>query len=230
MAGHPGPHRPCAGFAVTAPFALIAGSGGVLGEALAREFTDAGYSVAGLRRSDCNLADARATADAVAARVREHGPVDVLLYNAGHLAVAPFMQLGPADFDACWQAGPAGAANCARAVLPGMLERGRGRMVFTGATASLRGSARFAAMAAGKFGLRGLAQALAREFQPLGIHVAHVVIDGLLRGAASVTRFGASDAQAMAPREVAAAYRWLAEQPATAWTHEIDLRTATEKF
>ncbi|MGE3346855.1 MAG: SDR family NAD(P)-dependent oxidoreductase [Ramlibacter sp.] len=215
---------------MTRPFALIAGSGGVLGEALVQEFSEAGYAVAGLRRTDCNLADAAATGQAVAALVRQHGPVNVLLYNAGHLTVAPFMQLSPGDFEACWQAGPGGAANCARAVLPGMLERGQGRMVFTGATASLRGSARFAAMAAGKFGLRGLAQALAREFQPLGIHVAHVVIDGLLRGAASVQRFGASEAQAMAPRDVAANYRWLAQQPATTWTHEVDLRTATEKF
>lgn len=215
---------------MTRPFALIAGSGGVLGEALAQEFTEAGYAVAGLRRADCNLADADATRQAVAALVHRHGPVDLLLYNAGHLAVAPFLELSPAEFEACWHAGPAGAANCARAVVPGMLDRGRGSMIFTGATASLRGSARFAAMAAGKFGLRGLAQALAREFQPRGIHVAHVLIDGLLLGAASMQRFGGSADKALAPRAVAASYRWLAQQPATAWTHEIDLRTATEKF
>jgi len=211
-------------------FALIAGSGGVLGEALAQEFSQAGYTVAGLRRTDCDLADAAACASAMAAMAERHGPVDVLLYNAAHLAVAPFLELAAADFDACWRSGPLGAANCARAVLPSMLDRGHGSLLFTGATASLRGSARFAAMAMGKFGLRGLAQALAREYQPRGIHVAHVVLDGLLRGAASVQRFGASDGQAMDPRAVAASYRALAEQPRTAWTQEQDLRTLSEKF
>jgi NADP-dependent 3-hydroxy acid dehydrogenase YdfG len=215
---------------VSKPFALIAGSGGVLGDALVREFVGAGYTVAGLRRADCNLADAASTAQVIAALQEHHGPVDVLLYNAGHLAVAPFLEADPASFDACWQAGPAGAANCARTVLPGMLARGRGCMVFTGATASLRGSAGFAAMSVGKFGLRGLAQALAREFQPQGIHVAHVVLDGLLGGSASVLRFGAPGAHAMDPRDVAANYRWLVEQPRSAWTQEIDLRTTSGKF
>ena len=212
------------------PFALVAGSGGVLGEALLQEFGGAGYTVAGLRRSDCNLADAADLAEALARQVERHGPVDVLLYNAGHLAIAPFLTLEPAAFEACVQAGPLGAANCARAVLPAMLARGAGSIVFTGATASLRGSAHFAAMAAGKAGLRGLAQALAREYQPQGIHVAHVVLDGLLGGSASVLKFGKPGGPVMAPRRVAAAYRALVEQPADCWAHEIDLRPAGEKF
>lgn len=238
------------------PLALIAGSGGVLGEALAREFAGAGYTVAGLRRggeaqgagaspsstpsampsalacvASCDLADPTATAHAVATLVARHGPVEVLLYNAGHLAVAPFLELDDAAFDACWQAGPAGAARCARAVLPAMLARGGGCMIFTGATASLRGSARFAAMAAAKSGLRALAQSLAREFQPRGIHVAHVLLDGLLHGSVPAQRFGGGDTQrALDPQAVAAAYRWLAGQPRAAWTHELDLRTMLETF
>lgn len=212
------------------PFALIAGSGGVLGEALGEEFTRAGYTVAGLRLADCDFADQAATTHAIGALEAQHGPVAALLYSAGHLAVAPFLEQDPSELDACWHAGPLGAANCARAVLPGMLRRGSGSMIFTGATASLRGSSRFAAMAVGKFGLRGLAQALAREFQPGGVHVAHVVLDGLLGGSASVSRFGSPGAQSMDAREVAANYRWLAEQPRSAWTHEMDLRTTGEKF
>ncbi|MBI2771094.1 MAG: SDR family NAD(P)-dependent oxidoreductase [Burkholderiales bacterium] len=212
------------------PFALVAGSGGVLGEALLGEFAGAGYAVAGLRRADCNLADPAETQQAIARLTASHGPVDVLVYNAGRLVIAPFLELGPADFEACWQAGPAGAANCARAVLPSMLERGSGTLLFTGATMSLRGSARFGAMAAGKFGLRGLAQSLAREFQPQGIHVAHVLLDGLLEGSASVLRFGGRDTMPLQPGTVAASYRWLAEQPRSAWTHELDLRTLSEKF
>jgi len=215
---------------VSRPFALIAGAGGVLGESLAWQFGAAGYEVAGLRRADCDLADGDAVARAIAALIERHGPVDTLLYNAGHLAVAPFLELEASALRACLEAGPVGAAHCARAVLPGMLAVGRGNLIFTGATASLRGSARFAAMAAGKFALRGLAQSLAREFQPQGIHVAHVVLDGLLGGSVAASRHAAEDAPVMAPDGVAANFLWLAQQPPFAWTQELDLRTAWEKF
>lgn len=212
------------------PFALIAGSGGVLGESLALQFSGAGYEVAGLRRADCDLADGDAVAQAVAALVERHGHIDTLLYNAGHLAVAPFLELEASALRECLEAGPVGAAHCARAVLPGMLAVGRGNLLFTGATASLRGSARFAAMAAGKFALRGLVQSLTREFQPQGIHVAHVVLDGMLRGSAAASRYAAAEAPVMAPDGVAANFLWLAQQACTAWTQELDLRTASEKF
>jgi len=215
---------------VSRPFALVAGSGGPLGQALLAEFSDAGYVVAGLRKADCDLADPAAAEHHIAQLTATHGPVDVLIFNAGHLLIAPFLELDAADFDTCWRAGPAGAANCARAVLPHMLQQGRGSMVFTGATMSLRGSSGFSAMASGKFGLRGLAQSLAREFQPRGIHVAHVLLDGLLDGSPSTQRFGERDAAPLDPRAVAASYRWLVEQAPTAWTHELDLRTSTEKF
>jgi NADP-dependent 3-hydroxy acid dehydrogenase YdfG len=215
---------------VTRPLALVAGSGGVLGQALLAVFEQAGYAVAGLRRADCdfgNPASIRGAVDAIEAR---HGPVQTLLYNAAHLAVAPFLEQDPAELQVCLQAGPVGAANCARAVLPGMLAQGAGTMVFTGATASMRGSARFAAMAASKFALRGLVQSLAREFQPRGIHVAHVVVDGLLQGSTAASRFGEREASPLPPAQVAQAMRWLVEQPPAAWTHELDLRPATERF
>ena len=212
------------------PFALIAGSGGVLGEALARQFAEAGYEVAGLRRADCDLADGAAVALAVAALIERHGPVDTLLYNAGHLAVAPFLELKAGALHDCLAAGPVGAAHCAQAVLPGMLAVGRGNLLFTGATASLRGSARFAAMAAGKFALRGLVQSLAREFQPQGIHVAHVVLDGMLRGSAAESRHATAGTPTMTPDGVAGNFLWLARQAPFAWTQELDLRTGWEKF
>jgi len=215
---------------VSRPFALIAGAGGVLGESLSRQFGGAGYEVVGLRRVDCDLADGDAVARAVAALIERRGPVDTLLYNAGHLAVAPFLELESGALRDCLDAGPIGAAHCARAVLPGMLAVGRGNLLFTGATASLRGSTRFAAMAAGKFALRGLVQSLAREFQPQGIHVAHVMLDGMLRGSAAASRYAAGDAPVMAPDGVAANFLWLAQQAPFAWTQELDLRTAQEKF
>lgn len=212
------------------PFALIAGAGGVLGESLARQFSAAGYEVAGLRRADGDLGDGEAVAQAIAALIERHGPVDTLLYNAGYLAVAPFLELQASALRECLEAGPVGAAHCSRAVLPGMLAAGRGNLLFAGATASLRGSARFAAMAAGKFALRGLVQSLAREFQPQGIHVAHVVMDGMLGGSVAASRYAAGETPVMAPDGVAANFLWLAQQAPFAWTQELDLRTAWEKF
>jgi len=103
-------------------------------------------------------------------------------------------------------------------------------VIFIGATASVRGSAKFAALAAAKFALRGFAQALARECQPQGVHVVHLVIDGLLRGSPSIARFGGSEARAIPPAEVARACRWLAAQPPSAWTHELDMRSSAERF
>ena len=135
-----------------------------------------------------------------------------------------------ADFEATWRTSVLGAVACAQAVLPGMVQCGRGALIFSGATASIRGAARFAAFAVAKFALRGLAQSLAREYHAQGVHVTHVVLDGLLRGSKSVARFGGRDKAAIDPTEVAKTYRWLAEQEQSAWTHELDLRPASEKF
>ena len=221
---------------------LIVGAGGVLGTALVREFLSAGYQVATLRRKSarndshaafeyfCDLGNPaevqRTTGDAASAL----GGVDVLIHNAAQFTMGPFLELTDAQFDACWRAGAGGAAAAARAILPAMLATGKGAMLFSGATGSVRGSARFSAFSAAKFGLRGLAQSLAREYQSQGIHVAHVVLDGLLRGSPSVERFGGLDTMTIDPTEAARTYRWLAEQPASAWTHELDLRPKGEKF
>lgn len=216
---------------MSARLALIAGAGGALGQALCAEFAAAGYRVAPLRRgSDNALRDAETTRRAVARIVDEQGPPQVLVCNAAHLRIAPFAELQPADFEAAWHAAVGTALGCVQAVLPGMLQQGRGALLFSGATASLRGGARFAAFASAKFALRGLVQSLAREFQPQGLHVAHVLIDGLLRGSASAQRFNAADERTLDPAAVARSYRWLAEQERSAWTHEIDLRPFSENF
>lgn len=228
---------------MTGKTVVIAGAGGVLGHALGAEFATAGYTVVALQRGvgeasantaiqrlRCDLNDATDVAGTLTKVVAEHGAVDTLIYNAAHLVVAPFVELKAADFEAAWRISVPGAVACAQAVLPGMVQRGRGSLIFTGATASIRGGARFAAFSAAKFALRGLAQSLAREYHTQGVHVAHVVLDGLLRGSKSVERFGGSDAQAIDPVEVARTYRWLAEQERSVWTHELDLRPASEKF
>jgi NAD(P)-dependent dehydrogenase (short-subunit alcohol dehydrogenase family) len=221
---------------------LIVGAGGVLGTAMVREFSSAGYQVATLRRGSarsdshaafeyfCDLgnpAEVQRTAGDAASAL---GGVDVLIHNAAQFTMGPFLELTDAQFDACWRAGGGGAAAAARAILPAMLAAGQGAMLFSGATGSVRGSARFSAFSAAKFGLRGLAQSLAREYHSHGIHVAHVVLDGLLRGSPSVERFGGRDALTIDPAEAARTYRWLAEQPASAWTHELDLRPKGERF
>jgi NAD(P)-dependent dehydrogenase (short-subunit alcohol dehydrogenase family) len=229
---------------MTSKVALIAGAGGVLGDALVREFSGAEYAVATLRRGNhntppgsstryalsCDLGDAAAAEGAVEQVVSRFGEIEVLVHNAAHFVMAPFAELQAMDFETAWKVSVGGAAACVRAALPGMLRRGRGTLIFSGATGSTRGTARFAAFASAKFALRGLAQSLAREYQPQGIHVAHVVLDGLLRGSPSVARFGASNELALDPGDVAATYRWLAEQPASAWTHEIDPRPRGERF
>jgi len=227
---------------VTSRLALIIGGGGVLGQALCDEFVGAGFDVACLRRNPtpdarssvssmaCDLADAAAVHDAVAQVIRERGPVNTLIHNAAHFRAAPFLELSAADLEESWRVGVAGAAAAARATLPSMLQHRRGTIVFSGATGSLRGSANFAALASAKFALRGLAQALAREYQAAGIHVAHVVIDGLLSGSPSLQRFARPDARTLDPADVARTFRWIAEQPVSAWTHELDLRPVGERF
>jgi NAD(P)-dependent dehydrogenase (short-subunit alcohol dehydrogenase family) len=222
---------------------LIAGAGGVLGHALADEFTAAGYAAVGLRRTGsersgkttiplvhCDLDDARDTRHAVDSILAEHGPIDVLVCNTSQFIVGGLSELAFDDFERAWRAAMTSAIACTQAVLPGMLERGSGAIIFSGATASIRGGARFAAFASAKFALRGFAQSLAREMQARKIHVAHVILDGILGGSPSASRFGGTEETTMDPREVARTYRWLVVQHPSVWTHEIDLRPSVEKF
>ena len=231
-----------------AQIAVVIGAGPGLGASVAARFAREGFSVAVVARKQDTLASAversgasaRAYAaditDAAAvsslfARVRaDLGPPDVLVYNAGAFQMGGILELSPDDFARCWNANCLGGFLCAREVLPAMVERGRGTIVLTGATASLRGSARFSALAVGKFGLRALGQSMAREFGPRGIHVAHVVIDGQI-DTARVRSFANRPAgEMLAPDAIAETYWQLHTQSPTAWTHEIDLRPATEKF
>jgi NAD(P)-dependent dehydrogenase (short-subunit alcohol dehydrogenase family) len=227
---------------MSARVALIVGAGGVLGSALCTEFLAAGYEVVGLRRAvpdkpaagarvvACSLGDPLETSIAVQHVVKQHGHLDVVICNAAHLTMAPFAELSLQDFETSWRVCVGSALATAAAVLPSMSARGRGAFLISGATASTRGTARFSAFASAKFALRGLAQSLAREYQPAGVHVAHVILDGLLRGSKSVARFGARDEDAMDPGAVAAIFRQLAEQDASTFTHEIDLRPHTGRF
>jgi NAD(P)-dependent dehydrogenase (short-subunit alcohol dehydrogenase family) len=232
--------------------AAVLGVGPGLGAAVARRFAREGYAVALMARSEESLSAAReevqgAGGEALAVatdatdpasvadafeRVRgEMGDPEVFVYNAGAFRMGGILEISPEDFDLCFKANCAGAFYAAQQVLPAMAEAGRGTVLLTGATAALRGSARFSALAVGKFGLRALAQSMAREFGPRGIHVAHVVIDGQIN--TPRVRGMSPDREEhtmLSPDAIAEAYWQLHVQDRTAWTLELDLRPAVESF
>ena len=231
--------------------AVIAGMAAGFGETLARELSQAGYAVAGLSRTAAKVSDLAqeighsgslyrdyacnlGNADQVAHTFKEieiaHGAPSVLIYNAMQLVAKPFAELTPEDFEQSWRSTCFGAMVTAQAALPGMLSRGGGTMIFTGATASIKASARFTAFASAKFALRGLAQSLAREFGPQGVHVVHAIIDGIIWGPQSQQRFNVKRENCLEPEAIAKIYLQLIEQPSCAWTHEFDLRPSVEKF
>ena len=236
---------------MTGKVVLLAGAAPGFGSAIAARFARAGYRVAGLARSvafgrsleaeiardggcyrhfagDVTVpASVDAMIDAIA---RELGPPSVLIYNPMKLVIGPFQELSVDDFEDVWRVTCLGAMVTAQAVLPHMLARGDGTIVFSGATASIRGGPRFASLAAAKFALRGLAQSLAREFGARGVHVVHAVLDGLIWGPQTRARFDADPGKCLDAEAVADTYLHLVEQPRSVRTHEIDLRPAGEAF
>ena len=231
---------------------VILGAGPGLGAAIAGRFAREGFAVALMARRKENLSaikqeieDANGTgmtveADATDAesvaqafdRVREGlGDPEVFTYNAGAFQMGSILDLIPEQFDNCFRANCSGAFYGAQQVLPAMMEKGSGTIILTGATASLRGSANFAALATGKFGLRALAQSMAREFGPQGIHVAHVVIDGQIdTPQLRESQPDREESTTLSPDAIADIYWELHTQDPRAWTLELDLRPAVEKF
>lgn len=162
-------------------------------------------------------------------------PVAAVVYNAGNNNYVPFEQLDEKTFEAYWRVGCLGGFLSAKRAIPILKEQGWGSLFFTGASASLRGKPGFAQFAASKGGLRNLAQALAREFGPHGIHVAHVLIDGVIDTEDTRTRFGGyveqlGESGALSPASIADAFWYVHNQPKSCWTHEIDLRPFSEKW
>ncbi len=230
----------------------VLGVGPGLGAAISRRFAREGFAVALLARSEesttpvreeiegsggealavqTDATDAASVAGAFD-RVRDAlGDPEVFVYNAGAFRMGGILDLSPEDFDACLKANCAGAFYAAQQVLPAMLEQGCGTVILTGATASLRGSARFSALATGKFALRALAQSMAREFGPQGIHVTHTIIDGQINTPRVRGMSPGRDASTMlSPDAMAEAYWQLHRQDPTAWTLELDLRPSVESF
>ncbi|MEO0919093.1 MAG: SDR family NAD(P)-dependent oxidoreductase [Pseudomonadota bacterium] len=200
-------------------------------EALAQEVSDAGGSAEGISVD----VTAEADLDALFEHAAQKGPINAVLYNVGNNAVIPFEKLEPKTVETFWRVGCFGAFLTAKRAVPIMKAQGHGSLFFTGASGSMRGKPNFAHFASMKAGLRMLAQSLAREFGPDGIHVAHFVIDGVIDGEIVRSRFGEyveklGEDGCLSPDAIAEAYWHVHSQPKSAWTHEMDLRPFKERW
>jgi len=225
--------------------AVVAGAGPGLGRALAQRFVRGGMQVALLARDPkklaavaasvgpqarpipCDLTDPGAVSAAFEQVEREAGPPQCVIFNAGAYRPGSVLEVAPQDFLDCWKTGCFAGFLVGQQAGRRMAERGSGSILFTGATASLRGSARFVNLAAPKFGLRALAQSMARELGPRGVHVAHVIIDGQIAPGRDAAP--GPDAR-LEPAAIAESYWQLHLQPRSAWTLELDLRPWVERF
>jgi short-subunit dehydrogenase len=163
------------------------------------------------------------------------GPIEVLVFNIGANVPSSILEETARKYYKVWEMACFGGFLNGREVAKRMVTRGRGTILFTGATASLRGSANFAAFSGAKHALRALAQSMARELGPKGIHVAHVVVDGAIDTEFIrenfPERYALKDQDGILnPEHIADAYWMLHCQPRDAWTHELDLRPWMEKF
>lgn len=237
---------------------LIVGVGDGLGSAMARAFAADGFTVCMTRRARhldqlealaeeirrrggsayAYGVDAREEEEMVElfARVeREVGPLEVVVFNIGANVRFGIRETTARVFTKVWEMACFAGFLAGREAAKAMVPRGRGTILFTGATASVRGRDGFAAFASAKHGLRAVAQSMARELGPQGIHVAHVVIDGAVDGVfirgnrADVDALLARD-EILKPEDIALNYVALARQPRSAWTHELDLRPWRETW
>ena len=232
--------------------AIVAGVGPGLGASIARALAREGLAVALLSRRiefsesvahdirsmglpalvvPTDVGDPQAVTSAVAAIQSQLGPITALAYNASAYGRGPFLEIDPMTFWESFRVSVMGAIHLAQAVIPGMLKAGRGFLSFTGATASLRGRAEFAPLSIAKAGLRMLAQSLAREFHPQGIHVFHIVIDGQIDTPKLHAREPQRSTKTMiSPDDIASCIVHAFRQPQNSWSHEIDIRPDVEPF
>ncbi len=240
--------------------ALLVGAGDAIGAAVARRFAVGGYKVCIARRDSTKSSalieelraegfavhafsvDARHEAEVenLFARVEDTlGPIAVCLFNAGSNTKKPLLETTGTLFFKAWELACFAGFLVGREAAKYMLKRGRGTILFTGATASVRGGSGFAAFSSAKFGLRALAQAAARELGPKNIHVVHLLIDAGVDSAAIHARMKAAsgiDAKDIPPdsltktKSIAEAYWFVHHQARDGWTHELDLRPFGEKW
>ena len=231
---------------------IIVGVGPGLGASVARRFAKEGHPVAVAARSQDKVdaitgevsglgvkalgvaidgTDEAAVTEFVARTEDELGPLDVAVYNASGRAIKGILDLTAHDMEDSWRKSCLGGFFLGREAARRMLPRGHGTILMTGATAAMRGGKNFAAFAVGKFGLRALAQSMAREFGPQGIHVAHINIDGgiMSERVKDMVKDRPADSF-LEPDAIADAYYGLHMQHRSAWSQEVDLRPWAEKF
>ena len=248
------------------PVIAVVGVGPGIGESVSRHFASKGFSVALIARTESKLrtiqdfiraehgehsaryyvTDVRSEASVIStftAIKSELGTVKVLVYNAGSRRLRPrtLVETPSEEFEDFLKINMLGAYYASKVVIPGMVEAGKGTIIFTGATASVRGSPGLGGFSPGKFGLRALSQIIAREFQAKGIHAVHVLVDGPVESdiIGSVVKkkwekegekekLQEKDQYLMQPADLAALYWYLHEQPRSTWTQELDVRAQRE--
>jgi NAD(P)-dependent dehydrogenase (short-subunit alcohol dehydrogenase family) len=235
---------------------LVIGAGDATGGAIAKRFAREGYVACVTRRSADKLqplvdsiraeggeafgfaSDARkeeAVAELVESIERDIGPIEAFVFNIGANVPCSILDETPRKYFKIWEMACFSAFLTAQAVARRMVTRQRGTLLFTGATAGLRGASHFAAFAGAKHGVRALAQSMARELAPLGLHVAHVVVDGAIDTAfirdSFPERYATKDQDGILnPEHIADNYWHLHQQPRDAWTFELDLRPWIERW
>jgi len=225
--------------------AVIVGAGSGLSAALARACAQRDMSVVLAARNidklsalasetdarliSCDAVDRRQV-DALFRVVGEVGVPALVVYNASARARGPLIELDPAEVERAVQVTALGGFHVAQAAARQMLPLGRGSIFFTGASASVKGYAQSAPFAMGKFALRGLAQSMARELAPKGLHVAHFVIDGGISRGADDPRGGRGPDGLLEPSAIAETYLHVHGQARSAWTWEVELRPWVEPF
>jgi NAD(P)-dependent dehydrogenase (short-subunit alcohol dehydrogenase family) len=214
-------------FAPTYAVAMLARKADYL-KALAGEITTSGATVLDLA---CDLSDRGQITDAFRVIRRDLGEPEVLLYNAGTGTFGSITDITPDQYEADWRVNAFGAFVAAKEVAPGMIARGHGAMLFTGATAGVKAGAKSVSFGPAKFAMRGLAQSLARDLGPKGIHVAWINVDGSIDipGARGL-KPSLKDGDFLKPEAIAETYWHLAHQDPSAWTMELEVRPFKEKF
>lgn len=232
--------------------AVISGVGAGLGASLARKFAREGYQVALLARSadylealaaeiqttgatakgfPTDIGDPQKVGDSFAQIREQFGKVDILVNHAGNAAWGNFSELKPVDFERSWRICAFGSFLCCQQAVPDMVSSGNGTILFTGATSAVRGRAGALAFSSAKFAVRGLAWSLAREVGPKGIHVAHIIIDGILDTPNLRSDMSPDAEEPLLNTDAVADVYWsLVEQHKSTWTFELDLRPHNEDF
>ena len=239
-----------------AKVALVIGAGDATGGAIAKRFAQEGYVACVVRRSyekllplvdaiqaqggtaygfDCDARKEDQVQALIETIERDIGPIEVMAFNIGANVPCSILDESARKYFKIWEMACFSAFLTSQAVARNMVTRGHGTLLFTGATASLRGASNFAAFAGAKHALRALAQSMSRELAPRGIHVAHVIIDGAIDTEFIRTQFpeqyATKDADGILnPEHIAENYWHLHQQPRDAWTFELDLRPWQERW